>query len=107
MPTLGPVVVVTETSATELVDVLGKAGAFPIVESKLSAAPSAIAEIKPIALLLADPLADANADDVQALERRLTRIEEGLGIEPEGLSASGWVADLRRLKAEVAKLRKP
>lgn len=43
---------------------------------------------------------------VQGLERRITRIEESLGLEPEGLSASGWVADLQRLKAEVAQLRK-
>jgi hypothetical protein len=44
---------------------------------------------------------------VQGLERRIARIEEGLGVEPEGVSASGWVADLQRLKAELAKLRKP
>lgn len=43
---------------------------------------------------------------VQGLERRITRIEEGLGLEPEGLSASGWVADLQRLKAEVGQLRR-
>jgi hypothetical protein len=43
----------------------------------------------------------------QALERRITRIEESLGLEPEGVSASGWVADLERLKADVAKLRRP
>ncbi len=41
---------------------------------------------------------------VQGLERRITRIEEGLGLEPEGLSVSGWVADLQRLKAEIAQL---
>lgn len=43
---------------------------------------------------------------VQGLERRIARIEEGLGLEPEGLSASGWVADLQRLKAELAQLRR-
>ena len=43
---------------------------------------------------------------VQGLERRISRIEEGLGLEPEGLSASGWVADLQRLKAERAQLRR-
>ncbi len=42
---------------------------------------------------------------VQGLERRITRIEEGLGLEPEGTSASGWVADVLRLKAEMARLR--
>jgi hypothetical protein len=63
-------VVVTETSATALVDVLGKAGAFPIVEVKLAAAPAAIGEIKPVALLLADSLANADDDDIQALIRK-------------------------------------
>ena len=43
---------------------------------------------------------------VQGLERRITRIEEGLGLEPEGLSASGWVADLQRLKTEITQLRR-
>ena len=43
---------------------------------------------------------------VQGLERRITRIEEGLGLEPEGLSASGWVAAVQRLKVDVAQLRK-
>ena len=43
---------------------------------------------------------------VQGLERRITRIEEGLGLEPEGVSASGWVTDLRRVRAELAQLRR-
>lgn len=43
---------------------------------------------------------------VQGLERRITRIEEGLGLEPDGLSATGWVADLQRVKADLATLRR-
>jgi len=43
---------------------------------------------------------------VQGLERRISRIEEGLGLEPEGVSASGWVADLQRVRAELAQLRR-
>lgn len=43
---------------------------------------------------------------VQGLERRITRIEKGLGLEPEGVSASGWVADLQRVRAELAQLRR-
>lgn len=35
---------------------------------------------------------------IQRLEKRVSRIEEGLGLEPEGISASGWVADLQRVK---------
>ena len=43
---------------------------------------------------------------VQGLERRIARIEVGLGLEPDGISTSGWVADLQRLKSEVATLRR-
>lgn len=43
---------------------------------------------------------------VQGLERRITRIEEGLGLEPEGISTTGWVADLQRVKGELTRLRK-
>jgi GGDEF domain-containing protein len=38
-----------------LVDVLGKAGAFPIVETRWADAPAAVAEIQPVALAIADP----------------------------------------------------
>jgi hypothetical protein len=42
---------------------------------------------------------------VQGLELRVNRIEEGLGLEPNGVSASGWVGDLQRVKAELTRLR--
>lgn len=44
---------------------------------------------------------------VQGLEQRIARIEEGLGLEPHGISATGWVADVQRAKAELARLRSP
>jgi hypothetical protein len=58
-------------------------------------------------LLMVEEVLGGMDQFVQGLERRITRIEEGLGLEPEGMSASGWVADLQRLKAEVARLRRP
>ena len=57
-------------------------------------------------LLLVEEVLGGLDQFVQGLERRITRIEESLGLEPEGLSASGWVADVQRLKVEVAQLRK-
>lgn len=42
---------------------------------------------------------------IQRLEKRVSRIEEGLGLEPEGISTSGWVADLQRVKTELASIR--
>jgi hypothetical protein len=55
MALLGPMVVVAENSAADLIDVLGKAGAFPIIETRWGDAPAAIAEIQPVALAVADP----------------------------------------------------
>ncbi len=54
MATLGPVVVVAERSAADLVEALGKAGAFPIIETGFADAAAAIAEIQPAALILTD-----------------------------------------------------
>lgn len=42
---------------------------------------------------------------IQRLEKRVSRIEEGLGFEPDGISASGWVADLERVKSELSAIR--
>ena len=56
-------------------------------------------------LLMVEEVLGGMDQFVQGLERRIARIEEGLGLEPDGLSASGWVADLQRLKAQVAKMR--
>jgi hypothetical protein len=51
---LGPIVVVAEGPVTDLIDALGKAGAFPIVEAKFADAAAAITKIQPAALLIAD-----------------------------------------------------
>jgi GGDEF domain-containing protein len=48
-------VVVAEASAADLVDTLGRAGAFPIVESKFAEAAAAVNEIQPAALVIAEP----------------------------------------------------
>jgi hypothetical protein len=54
MAALGPVVVVAEKPSAELVEALSKAGAFPIIETAFADASTAIAEIQPAALILAD-----------------------------------------------------
>jgi GGDEF domain-containing protein len=54
MAMLGPMVVVAEAPAADLVDILGKAGAFPIVEAKFADAAAAVTEIQPAALLIAE-----------------------------------------------------
>ncbi len=54
MATLGPVVVVAERPSADLVEALGKAGAFPIIETGLADAAAAIEQIQPAALILTD-----------------------------------------------------
>jgi len=48
-------IVVAENPATELVEALGAAGAFPIVEAKWADAPTAFVAVKPAAVVIAEP----------------------------------------------------
>lgn len=51
----GPMIVVAENPAADLVEALGAAGAFPIVEAKWADAPTAFVSIKPAAVIIAEP----------------------------------------------------
>jgi GGDEF domain-containing protein len=51
----GPMIVVAENPATELVAALSAAGAFPIVEAKWADAPTAFVAVKPAAVVIAEP----------------------------------------------------
>lgn len=51
----GPIVVVADTPYGELVEALGAAGAFPIVEATWTDAPTAFVSVKPSAVVIADP----------------------------------------------------
>jgi len=72
MAPLGPIVVVAEHSASAFIDVLEKAGAFPVVDATWADAPAAITEIQPAALLLAEP---EPCPDTSAVETLLKKIE--------------------------------
>src|SRR6202142_66537 len=51
----GPTLVVADSPATGLVDALVAAGAFPIVETTRSDAPTAFVSVKPTAVVIAEP----------------------------------------------------
>ncbi len=51
----GPMIVVADSPATDLVDALSAAGAFPIVEAKWADAPTAFVAVKPAAVIIAEP----------------------------------------------------
>ncbi|MGZ5845288.1 MAG: GGDEF domain-containing protein, partial [Xanthobacteraceae bacterium] len=67
MALLGPMVVIAESSAADLIDVLAKAGAFPTVETRWVDAPAAIAEVQPVAIAIADPEGDPSPLHVHAV----------------------------------------
>jgi hypothetical protein len=51
----GPIIVVAERPASDLVKALSGAGAFPIVETTWADAPTAFISVKPAAIIIADP----------------------------------------------------
>jgi hypothetical protein len=63
----GPLIVVAEQPAAELVQALSTAGAFPIVESKWADAPAAFVTVKPAAIVIAEPGAPANIASARML----------------------------------------
>src|SRR5215470_8614237 len=63
----GPLIVVAEHPATDLVGALGAAGAFPIVEAKWADAPAAFLTVKPSAVVIAEPGPPANVTSARML----------------------------------------
>jgi hypothetical protein len=66
----GPMVVVADNPAPDLVEALGAAGAFPVVESRWVDAPSAFISVQPSAIVLAEPgpASDPKAADTLGLQ---------------------------------------
>lgn len=60
----GPLIVVAEQPATALIEALGAAGAFPIIETNWADAPTAFVSVKPSAVVIAEP--GLPADDTAA-----------------------------------------
>jgi hypothetical protein len=63
----GPLIVVAEHSVTTLVEALGTAGAFPIVETNWADAPAAFVTVKPSAVVVAEPGPPANDEAARML----------------------------------------
>jgi hypothetical protein len=70
----GPIVVVAEKPAEDIVQAFTAAGAFPVVEARWADAPGAVASIKPSAVVLAEPQAP-DAAVAQALEAQIAASE--------------------------------
>jgi GGDEF domain-containing protein len=59
----GPFVVVADSPASDVVEALHAAGAFPIIETNWSDAAAALASVEPEAVVLAEPCADRERAD--------------------------------------------
>jgi hypothetical protein len=68
----GPIVVVADKPAPDLVDALGAAGAFPVVQSRWAKALSAFVSLRPSAIVLAEP---GPASDAKAAETLRLQIQ--------------------------------
>jgi hypothetical protein len=66
MPLQGPFVVVADSPATDVVEALRAAGAFPIVETNWAVAATALASVEPEAVVLAEPCSDRERADEYA-----------------------------------------
>jgi GGDEF domain-containing protein len=66
----GPMVVVADNPAPDVVEALGEAGAFPVIESRWTDAPSAFLSVQPSAIVLAEPgpASDQKAADTLGLQ---------------------------------------
>jgi len=51
----GPIIVVADMPSGDLVEALGGAGAFPVIECSWADAPTAFVSVKPCAIVIADP----------------------------------------------------
>jgi GGDEF domain-containing protein len=68
----GPILIVTPTPAGELAQALANAGAFPVIETPWSEAATALAEIKPAAIVAAEP-APHDIEAAAALVRKAAK----------------------------------
>jgi GGDEF domain-containing protein len=68
----GPIIVVAETSASDLTEALGAAGAFPIIEATWTEAPTAFISVKPAAVIVAEPGPPRSESSARMLSLQIT-----------------------------------
>ena len=115
----GPLVVVADSPAPDVVDALRAAGAFPIIETNWPDAATAIASVQPEAVVLAEPCGDAAraGEFVRAFTDRLdacdgpfvpviARLRDDAAVPvPDALAISASVPAARIARRLTAALR--
>jgi GGDEF domain-containing protein len=74
----GPILVVAEQPAADLVAALGAAGAFPIVEANWSDAPTAFVSVKPAAVVIAEPGAPPSESSARMLCLQIATVKDAI-----------------------------
>jgi GGDEF domain-containing protein len=74
----GPIIVVAEQPATELVAALGAAGAFPIIEANWNDAPTAFVSVKPAAVVIAEPGAPPSESSARMLCLQIATVKDAI-----------------------------
>jgi len=72
----GPMILVADHPATDLLDALAAAGAFPIVETTWADAPAAFSSVKPGAVVIAEPGAPDNESAARKLSKQIAGANE-------------------------------
>ena len=67
----GPLILVADAPATDLVEALGAAGAFPIIESKWADAATAFSSVKPSGVVIAEAAAAPNEAAAHTLAKKI------------------------------------
>jgi GGDEF domain-containing protein len=108
----GAMVVVADNPAPDIVEALGAAGAFPVVESRWTDAPSAFISVQPAAIVLAEPgpASDPKAADTLGLQLQtrsgpfiplIGRARSDLGMAIPGILPIDADASATRLVARL------
>jgi hypothetical protein len=108
----GPLIVVAEQSAAELSAALSAAGAFPIVETNWTDAPTAFVSVKPSAVIVADPAPPPSEASARMLGLQIATVNGPIvpaamlvapGVEPAIANALAVDADqpIQRLIARL------
>ncbi|MGA2567482.1 MAG: GGDEF domain-containing protein [Pseudolabrys sp.] len=72
----GPMILVADSPAADLVDALVAAGAFPVIETKWADAPAAFASVKPTAVVIAEPGTPQNESAARKLFKQIAAANE-------------------------------
>ena len=95
-------ILVADDPATDLLDALAAAGAFPIVETKWADAPAAFSSVKPGAVVIAEPGAPPNEAAARKLSERIAAANEPIVAVVARVSADRDAALPEALAADAA-----